>query len=1161
MTQLADQRQRDAALDLTKHILLKAPAGSGKTTLLTNRFLKALAVVEKPEHVVAITFTKKAAAEMRARIASRLSQSTDDPIINAVRERDRTLDWNLSQNISRLRITTIDSFCASITRALPLTSELGSAGKPTENEGQLYEEAIYRLVADLDQEESDDQAAAGQALSQLLDWHDNRIDDMVAPLAGLLRCRDQWLPALIQRIQTGETSGESVLVSIAKDLLAAFAEHFDDDLWGLFVECWGQRRIDHQNSPSDFDDGLSEDAHAIINSRKYDAVNPAHAAALGQLLRPFLKANGTELLGATGRSLTKRQGWISKSASQLAAFDVINGIQALNESARGDLLEAIAKLAAFPGIEIPDSVKTYNESFDVVLLRLVQHLHLVFAERGEVDFLEIAQRAIATLAGAEGNMDVMARIDQRLDHLLVDEMQDTAYNQIRLLTLLTDHWAPGDGRSLFLVGDPQQSIYGFRNADVSIFIDLFVNKRLRGTDRPLPLTCLELTTNFRSDAGVVNYNNTAFGRLLPSQDRVLTGQASAVASDLPPGKEPDAGEARVRWIQTRVKEKFGDADNVVVHVQELNRRYPGDRIAIIGRSRNSLRSVVPGLEREGIAFVADEVDSLLERPESRAALATVKALWHPGDDAAWVALLRSPLVGMTWRQIHAIHIGARRFVGQNSSPLGTWEDRLYLAHEHELLPEASRDDLQRIVAALRAVRIPQLRGLLAEQAEALWFELGGPLTLNGAVEVLNVQKLFSTVADFAKEGMVNDLEPLLKKLEKSYGVTGGVQPNVSLMTIHKAKGLEFEHVCVVGCNAMGPSDDKPLLAMLPFANDTLSVPKPDGFSDDETWRQLYDMTYGLVKQRRKAEAIRVAYVAGTRAIKSLAWFETRDVDNDGLPVAPSTNSISKDMAPAIDALPGGIEVREVEESEVADADPVAILPAWKPKDPERIRQLFERNFIMRERRINRPSESAMTRRSGRPEAPEPRAATPTAEAIRRRLVGDMYHLAMERIANEGLSVYVNEPKAGVSRGAHSVVNPAALNAMAPSMRAGLRRMGLPAPLLEGTVAHVLKLIEHTLLSPTGRWCLEPKQWAASEFALSGYVDGQWYSAIIDRCFVEGDVLWVIDYKTGQRHDESEDYAAQLLSYKRLLAKKFPEKQIRCGLYWALEAELSELAFV
>jgi len=153
-----------------------------------------------------------------------------------------------------------------------------------------------------------------------------------------------------------------------------------------------------------------------------------------------------------------------------------------------------------------------------LLPRAVAELKLVCAERGQADFTEIAQGVVRALGDPGEPTDLLLSLDVRIHHVLVDEFQDTSISQWELLDRLTAGWEPGDGRTVFAVGDPMQSIYRFREAQVG----LFLRARHRGFGG-VKLEPLTLSTNFRSWAGIVEWVNSAFARILPAQEDFAAG--------------------------------------------------------------------------------------------------------------------------------------------------------------------------------------------------------------------------------------------------------------------------------------------------------------------------------------------------------------------------------------------------------------------------------------------------------------------------------------------------------------------------------------------------------------------------------------------------------------------------------------------------------------
>ena len=165
------------------------------------------------------------------------------------------------------------------------------------------------------------------------------------------------------------------------------------------------------------------------------------------------------------------------------------------------------------------------EAITELLKRAVGQLKLVFQSRGQVDFTEVSQRALLALEDSEGPTDLALRLDYQIRHLLIDEFQDTSISQFELLARLTAGWTPDDGRTLFAVGDPMQSIYRFREAEVG----LFLRARAEGIGNVV-LTPLELSANFRSQAGIVAWVNEAFAQVMPEREDIASGAVAYTAS-------------------------------------------------------------------------------------------------------------------------------------------------------------------------------------------------------------------------------------------------------------------------------------------------------------------------------------------------------------------------------------------------------------------------------------------------------------------------------------------------------------------------------------------------------------------------------------------------------------------------------------------------------
>ena len=197
---IADQEARSRALDPSTSFIVQAPAGSGKTGLLTQRFLVLLAGVDAPEEIVAITFTRKAASEMRQRILKALERAKSDQppeqdherhtweLARRALARDKEQGWQLLDNPARLRIQTIDSLCTTLARQMPILSRFGSVPAIAEDAGPLYLEAARDTIAELESG-----AEWSDAVAHLVQHLDGRLDKLQGLISTMLARRDQWL--------------------------------------------------------------------------------------------------------------------------------------------------------------------------------------------------------------------------------------------------------------------------------------------------------------------------------------------------------------------------------------------------------------------------------------------------------------------------------------------------------------------------------------------------------------------------------------------------------------------------------------------------------------------------------------------------------------------------------------------------------------------------------------------------------------------------------------------------------------------------------------------------------------------------------------------------------------------------------------------------------
>ena len=315
--------------------------------------------------------------------------------------------------------------------------------------------------------------------------------------------------------------------------------------------------------------------------------------------------------------------------------------QSLASSLRSQdaLIERMARLRKLPSARFTEPQWQAVQSVISVLTLAVAELQLVFREHAQVDFAELSIRASPALGEVDAPEDLALALGHRIQHILVDEFQDTSHTQFELIEKLSAGWEAGDGRTLFLVGDPMQSIYRFRQADVS----LFLRARLEGIGA-IRLEPLTLSLNFRSRPGIVDWVNSAFESIFPACDDVESG---AVAYS--PGVAGSADGEAVIDVHAFVDER-DEADRLI----HLIRAHADGSVAVLVRSRTHLVEIVRALERHRIAYQAIEIDQLGERQVVEDLMALTFALLHAADRVSWLAVLRAPWCGLTLSDLHAL---------------------------------------------------------------------------------------------------------------------------------------------------------------------------------------------------------------------------------------------------------------------------------------------------------------------------------------------------------------------------------------------------------------------------------------------------------------------------------------------------------------------------
>ena len=1176
---------------------MQAPAGSGKTDLLTRRFLRLLGEVDAPGQIVAITFTNAAAAEMRHRILGELQKASanlapqaDELLMDSLAHRallhSQAFGWNLLDLPAQLRISTIDSFCRDLALQQPLLSGFGGGLEIAEQPDELYRRAARETLRKIDQIGS----ALGAAIEELLLWRDNGWQEMEELLVEMLKSRDRWMhdfvlerepdwDALRERLERPFANGVRTTLIRLSQLL--------DQVPGARNEALELARFACEEPGTSSPWGLAESVE-IPSAPFSDGAESARE--LFSLLSEFLQTQkGT---WRSERGLKTSDGFPStprgkagkvRFSSLIAALAAVPGLEA-----------SLATVRALPPTRYTEEDWQIVRSCFTLLRQAAGELQIAFAEAGTVDFIEVAQVAQRVLQGDDNlPTDAAMAVSDGIRHLLVDEFQDTSRRQHQLLSSLIAAWPERAGRTCFVVGDPMQSIYFFRDADAELFPRVKALGLEIPNDEPLLFDFVPLKANFRTAPSLVERLNQAFKQIFTTGD----GSGVTFSSAQPARKEienaglpftlhldfvPMAGRGQAvepgNEKETARIEQIGE---IVALIQRYSKRINQAkvssekfRIAVLGRARSHLVPIAEALRQAGIPFRAVELEKLSARPEVLDALALARALLNPQDRVAWLGVLRAPWSGLSLDDLHCL--------ASNDDPALLLRPLPELMAER--LPQLSEDGRRAAARALQtyaaasALRAAQPTASLGTWLEKVWLLVGGAACVDSAARAnLNLlwrclDRLPSGEPDLLGPSLVAALDKLTAQPAPEASSDCGVQ----LMTIHKSKGLEFEVVIVPELQA-GNGRGKP--RMLSWLERGLAEPDESGEitefliapfqrkgADRGKAKEWVDRVY---RERESQETRRILYVAATRAREELHLFARpacKEESGDFTLVEP-VNSLLATAWPALEeevrrrfedwkaarAASATQESQEIASIAASGESNLLVMPS--PARATLLRRLPLDYQPAPDEALGHPAKDSTVIGLGMGSGIGPRRLYARHEGgLLSRALGTAVHSLLEELARLRRDLDWDAARL-------------ALQPFEPGIAAQARAVGLDQPLAARIAAEARQLALQASRDPIGSWILSPHAGAASEAGWTGVVAGGLRSVRVDRVFQAGsapcaegdDCWWIIDYKTA--HADNMDpaqalpglrqlFAPQVEAYSELLRKLHgTEARIIAGLYY------------
>ena len=1120
--------EQQTASDPHVSAFVEASAGSGKTKLLTDRILRLMLAGAPPGRIQCLTFTKAAAAEMAMRLQSRLARwaTIDDAKLDAelrqlevhrsakTRATARQLFAEVLDLPGGMRIGTIHAFAQSLLRRFPLEAAISPH---------------FRLVEDTDARTTMQEAregVLGAAPPSALDLLAGivKAEDLAALIAALDRQRDQFL-LLPNDIDAAVRRTVGVTAASEASLLAeAVAWPGEPDLAAAL-------RLAHEHGAK----GVREHTGAMLD---WLALAPSARAERWSEWRCFL-LNGSD--EPRTKELVNK-----KLADRHPDYQPTIAAEQDRVLAVEDALKAIRLAEA-----------------TAALLHLARPVLGAYQSRkGELGFLDYADLIGRTtnLLEDPGAAWVLYKLDGGIDHLLLDEVQDTAPDQWKIAHRLTEEFFAGLGartadaapaRSFFAVGDPKQSIYSFQGADPHEFIrsrDL-MKARVRNAGEEWRSVALDVS--FRStrpvlalvDAVFADGSDAAAGVVSPGASLQhfanRAGDAGRVelwpltpAPDKPqqePWTIPDANltvisgpqrlaEALAAWI----KDELGRAPPV--SSREGRKLEPGDILILVQRRTQIPHLIVRALKARGVPVAGLDQLMLTEQIAVQDVLAACDAVLLPDDDLAVACVLTSPLGGLTDDSLMALALGRRDTLWEalrtraGERPdwaaawafLGALQARADFVTPHALLAEALGPLGGR----------PRLLARLGEEAAEPLDELLGAALSYSARHAPSLQ------------GFVHWLRRSGAMVKRE---ASGAGRAVRVMTAHGAKGLQAPLVILPDTTALPIDDHRLLWSSDPATGLAVPLWAP---TKEYCCRAFIDART-VARQRSMEEYNRLLYVALTRAedrVLVCGW-------QPGKPLSPASwyakvatgfAAIGAGVAPFTSGWEGERLLLEQPQTRAFPPAPASRaagtgpLPSWagrpgdwRPAPPPPEPAL--------------PVPLAPSRPDGATLGPVPAAHSPLDRRDRanRFLRGTLVHELLQHL-----------PALDAARREHAA-------------RTHLARHGLAADVVDELAAQSLTVLRHPdlapLFGPAGR----------AEQPITGLVDGVVVTGKVDRMAVLPDQVLLADYKTGRTAPADAAatpvlYLRQLAAYRAVVQAIYPERPVRCVLVWTEGATVMPL---
>lgn len=1123
-------RQQARAADPSASVWVSASAGTGKTKVLTDRVLALMLGGTAPQRILCLTFTKAAAAEMANRIAETLSDwvtETDDKLALEVERllgqppenhnliAARQLFARVLETPGGMKIETIHAFCQSILRRFPL-----EAGLPphfdllTDQDATDLLETAREAVITTAHRHKDDNLAA--ALSLLVNRvHETKFTDL---MTSVTFARDKIAQVLSRH---GGVKNATDALRLHLGLSEA------DDPESLCLQACDEEALDVA--------GLRVAAAALSEGSKTDKERGAVLAAWLEQ-DPSARA---EMFAAYTRAYLTAAGAIRKTlATKAVATANPVTLDTLFEEA-GRLISVLNKIRAAEVAVSTHALLTLGESFLADYQRRKSSM-----ARLDYDDLIHSTRALLEQPGVAAW--VLFKLDGGLDHLLIDEAQDTSPDQWAVVQALSEEFFAGEGRhenesnkprTVFAVGDRKQSIYSFQGADPDGFDRMRAFFAERVTEADKTWANVDLGVSFRSTSTVLRAVDAVFAGAtardgVVHDDQALahlaarTGQAGIVelwppvdpdeADDPAPWKPPverlkgESAQTRLaRFIAKRIAAMCLEDEQLTSKGRPIQ---PGDILVLVRRRTGFVDDLVRALKDLGIGVAGVDRMVLIEQMAVMDLVALGRFLLLPQDDLTLATVLKSPLIGVTEDRLFDL-------------AHGRGEQSLWAALSEHAGADSDFGTAYQTLAELLAQT--DFLGPFALYAHVLTAQKGRRKLLSrlGMDADDPIDEFLAQALEYERrhtpslEGFLHWLEH--GRLQVKRDLEQATKDAVRIMTVHGAKGLQAPIVFLPDTLQV-PTQGESLLWTEDKTGKPLLLWAPSAADRDPVTTNLKEQS----DQARDREYRRLLYVAMTRAEDRLyvcGWNTSK--------AAPDTcwyTLIKTALAPLADTVTDSF----LSDAGLADG---TVLRMAEAQTAQTEQERAPEDLIPD---IPDMPHFALTPAGIEPAPPKPLA--PSRPATEDPPVAPPLSAGEPNRFQRGLLIHrllQNLPDLPTDN--QRVAAQAFLNRPVWS---------LEAKQITAIADETMAVLSHLDFAPV----FGPG--SKAEVPITGLIDGQVLSGQVDRLVVREDDVMIVDYKTNRPPPRETDavspaYLFQMAAYRAALSEIYASKQIRCILLW------------